>query len=232
MMPLAPFDESADDHDAEPARITGISSSPKNPLRMTVKVNRRRVAVISHKHVSELGLTVGQPWTEKLAESVKRAHQYDRALQAAMTRLNRRAMSTHQLTQKLRTLKHDDETITRVIDRLTELKLLDDHAIGEALIRSTLSRKAAGPRLLRQKLRAKGIAPQTIEELLVQHAPAPDDTVTQAASLVRKKLTSMTRLDPIARKRRLWGMLARRGFDHDTIQQAIDQAIQDHTTTA
>ncbi len=230
-MPPTLYDDSSDNHSAEPARITDITVSPRNPLRVTVKVNSRKVATLARQHVSELGLTVGQAWTDALADAVERASQYDRALQAAMTRLNRRAMSTYQLKQKLHSLRHDDDTIGRVTDKLTELGLLDDHAIGQAVIRATVSRKAAGPRLLREKLRAKGLSSVTIQQLIDQCAPGPEDSLTQATALVQTKLKTMARLEPVARKRRLWGLLARRGFDGNTIQQAIDKALQDQSTT-
>lgn len=203
-------------------RITAITPTKRNPQRATVRVGAKVVATLSIKLIAELGLKVDQAWDEALGAQVAEAVVYDKAMREAIRRLNRRAMSRQQLDHKLRDLGHDQRVRVRVLDRLTDLNVLNDEAFGRALIRDTQLRKAAGPKLLRAKLTQCGLERMLVDRL-VEQATGGHDLVSEAAALARRRMRSMRRLDSVGRKRRLWGLLARRGFDPDTIEQALQQ---------
>lgn len=200
--------------------ITAIKPTQRNPKRVTIRIGRKVVATLPQSKVDELGLAVGQPWDDALAQRVAQAGVYDKALRQAMNRLNRRAMSRRDLDKKLERLEYEHAVREQVLDRLTEMKFLDDEAYARALIDSTLRRKPAGPQLLRQKLYQKGIGRSLIEKL-VGEATDAQDLAPGAVDLARKKLRSMQRLDIDTRKRRLYGLLARRGFNPDTISSVM-----------
>lgn len=163
---------------------------------------------------------MGQRWDDLLARSVAEAAAYDQALRTAMGKLNRRAMSRSQLNGKLRQLGFDQPLRQRVLDRLTALGLLDDEALGRALIHQVTLRRPAGPRLLREKLAQKGLARPTIDCLLSEVAGSTDP-LQQALVLARHHLGQRGGLEPRVRRRRLYGLLTRRGFDPDTIDAAL-----------
>jgi regulatory protein len=209
------------------ARITALALSRRDPDRVTIKVSGKLVANLSANLVAELRLAVDQPWSGALAEQVAAAVEYDRAMREAMRRLGRRPLSTQQLRQHLTQRGHGEQAVQRAVGRLTELGLLDDAAFGRELIRQITARKAAGPRLLQTKLLQQGLDRSTVEDLLAETAAgAPEEApLAQAAELARKKLHSLARLDPAARTRRLWGLLARRGYDPDTIQTVLRHVL-------
>ncbi len=60
-----------------------------------------------------------------------------------------------------------------------------------------------------------------IDRLLDELTPSSQQVDEDVAAFARKKLLSMQRLDPEVRKRRIWSMLARRGFEPDTIRSAL-----------
>lgn len=211
----------------EPPKITSIRPTARDPQRATVRVGRRVVATLPMQRIEALGLAVGQPWDDALAERVSEAATHDQAMRKAMHRLNRRAMSRRDLDRKLGDLGFTADTRQGVLDRLTELGYLDDEAFGRALIRETQRAKAAGPRLLRQKLFQKGLD-RTLVDRLVSETNDEDeqDDASRAIALARQRLARMQRLDPTTRRRRLYGALARRGFEGDTIDAAM-RAIRD-----
>jgi regulatory protein len=203
--------------------ITAIRTTKRDPGRASIDVNGKVAATLNHKLLDGLGIGVGDVWTDALAAKVADVVKYDKALRDAMRRLNRRAMSTQQLSRKLAELDHEPAIIQRVCARLTELSVLNDAEYGRALIREINLRKPAGPRLLRAKLSQRGLDRKLIDELLREVEAEPTtDRVADARKLAEAKLRSMSRLDPLVRKRRLWGALARRGFDPDTIEAALD----------
>ncbi len=202
--------------------ITAIKPTQRNPGRLTVRVGRKVVATLPLGKIETLGLQVGQIWNDALAAKVAQAAVYDKALRQAMNRLNRRAMSRRDLDKKLKELEYDAPVREQVLDRLTELNYLDDEAYGRALVESTLRRKPAGPQLLRQKLYQKGLDRSLIEKL-VGEATDAQDLAPGAVELARKKLQSMQRLDAETRRRRVYGLLARRGFNPDTISSVMSE---------
>lgn len=206
-------------------RITAIVPRPSNPDRLSVRVDGKAVVVLSSARVAELGLQVGQAWDESLAQQADQAAAFDKALKRAMNRLAARAMSRRTLDRKLRDLGYDEPVRQRVLDRLTQLGYLDDEAYARAVIRDILARKPAGPFLLRQKLMQKGLDRDIIDRLVSEELGGVD-SVEQAVDLARRRLRQMSRLDPPTRKRRLYGLLARRGFDPDTITAALTQLQQ------
>jgi regulatory protein len=64
--------------------------------------------------------------------------------------------------------------------------------------------------VLRQQLRQKGVNQEIIEEALLVVSDA--DELRMATELVERKARAMTRLEPEVRKRRLFGLLARKGY--------------------
>jgi len=206
------------------ARITGISASGRNPERRVVKVDGQTVVTLPVKVVSELGLRVDDVWDDALAQRVERARMNDCVRRDALRRLERRAMSRRRLADKLRQKGYADDTIAAVLDRLEQVGLLNDLDFGRALIREITRVKPAGPRLLRDRLFKAGLAESTIAQLLAEVEPSNEaGTIEQAVTLARRRLATMSGLDAPTRRRRLWGVLARRGFDPDTIEQVMRQ---------
>jgi len=213
------------DH-AEPLKVVSLTPTQRDPNRAMIRVGtghgRGKVAAtLSTKLLHDLGIHVDQPWTQDLEEQVAEAVLYDKAFRAAMRRLARRAMSTKMVSDKLRELGHTPEVSARVLERLEALEVINDEAFGQALVRDILNRKPAGPQLLKQKLYQKGIA-GSLADQLIREATSDHDAQRQSAiDFARKRAKSLARFDAPTRKRRLYGQLARRGFDPDTIRAAI-----------
>ena len=202
--------------------ITAIKPTQRDPGRYTIRVDRKVVATLPIRRIEELGLATGQNWDDALAVKVAQAAVFDKALRQAMNRLNRRAMSRRDLGRKLKDLDYDAAVCEQVLDHLTEKGYLDDQAFGRALIDATLRRKPAGPQLLRQKLYQKGLNTSLIEKL-VSEATDAQDLAPGAVELARKKLRTLQRVNPETRRRRLYGLLARRGFNPDTISSVMSE---------
>ena len=205
----------------ESPHISALQPTKRDPDRLTIKVAGRAVATLNRRHVEDLGLAVGQAWSDELADAVAEMAIYDKAMRDAMRRLARRAMSRGQVRDKLRTLGHDPAVTDRVLARLDELELIDDAAFGRMLIDEIRRARPAGPRLLQQKLRQKGLEPDLIDRLIAeaeQHA----DPDADARTLMAKTLPRLQRCDAPTRRRRLYGVLARRGFDTEVIQRCME----------
>ena len=191
-------------------------------MRCTVMVGRRAAARLSREAVERLGLRVGQPWDAAAESRIAEAQAQERAMTYAMRLLRRRPIGTAELIDRLNRKGHAAAAAQAVIHRLTEKGLLDDEKYGRLVVQSELARKPTGRRLLAHKLYRKRL-PRELIGRVVDQAVRQSDPIADARRLVEQKLRGATlrRCDPRTRQRRLWGLLARRGFDYETIEAAL-----------
>ncbi|MTB71837.1 RecX family transcriptional regulator [Arsenicicoccus sp. MKL-02] len=133
--------------------------------------------------------------------------------------------SRAQLETKLRQRDCPEDVITRVLDRMTEVGLVDDEAYAAMLVRSQQVTKGLAKRALAHELRKKGIDKDLADAALDE--VDPDQERRTARELVDKKLRSMGGLTVEVQTRRLAGMLARKGYGAGTAYSVIRDAIAD-----
>ncbi len=114
----------------------------------------------------------------------------------------------------------------RVLDRFTEVGLVDDAAFALAWVESRSRSKGLGRRALAHELRGKGVAAAHVEAALEM---VDDDSEEDAArELVRRRMRSLTRLEPAVRRRRLEAMLARKGYGGALVSQVVREELDLH----
>lgn len=126
-----------------------------------------------------------------------------------LDQLTGQARSRAELRERLARKLVPDEVAERLLDRFTEVGLIDDAAFARAWVESRQASKGLARRALAQELRRKGIDDDTARAALDELDP--DDETEAARRLVRRKLRTVQRLDPQVATRRLVGMLARKG---------------------
>jgi regulatory protein len=102
------------------------------------------------------------------------------------------------------------EAAEAVLDRFTEVGLIDDAAFAAAWVSSRQSGRGLARRALAQELRAKGVDGEVAAAAVAEIDP--QDEWDTARRLVERKGRGMARLDRVTAERRLVGMLARKGY--------------------
>lgn len=209
--------------------ITAIKNVPSDPHRVSVRVGKKSVAKLPREAVGEIGLVVGERWTEALAARVEQAAGLDKMRRDALRLVNRRDYSSGELVFKLTQKDHPRKLAEALVAELAERGLIDDEAYGRSVIRTELSRKAAGRRLLQQKLYQKKLPRDLIETLLNEHDASDDhDDIAAATELAEKKLATATlmKCDAEKRRQRIYGLLARRGFGPEVINKVMSAVAE------
>ena len=129
----------------------------------------------------------------------------------ALTMLERQPRTRAELARGMARRGVPEDAATAVLDRFTEVGLVDDEAFAQAWVDSRHAGKGLGRRALSAELRRRGVDDETAKEAVA--AVTPEDEEQVARTLVERKLRSMTSVPHEARLRRLAGMLARKGFD-------------------
>ena len=104
----------------------------------------------------------------------------------------------------------DPEVAASVLDRLTEVGLVDDLAFTEVYVRSKQTSRRLSRSALARELETKGVAKDTVAEVLDRVSDAEEED--RARQLIRSRLTRLDGLDRQVKVRRLAGLLARKGY--------------------
>lgn len=113
-------------------------------------------------------------------------------------------------------------TVSKVMDRLTELGYIDDKKFTQWWIEQRNTFRPKGIALLVRELYQKGINRDLIEEVLGQSKGSEKEI---AKVLVDKKLKLIKHLSKLEIKKKLYGFLGRRGFSSETISRVVDDAL-------
>ncbi|RBY88200.1 regulatory protein RecX [Blastococcus sp. TBT05-19] len=131
-----------------------------------------------------------------------------------------------QLAELLESRDIPEDAATAVLDRFTEVGLIDDAAFARAWVSSRQAGRGLARRALSSELRAKGVDPEVAAEAVEQ--VDDDDERAAARKLVERRAGSMSRLDRATATRRLMGMLARKGYNGGlaaaVVREVLDEA--------
>jgi regulatory protein len=142
----------------------------------------------------------------------------------ALRRLAVAPQTRAQLDDAMRRRGVPDETRERVLDRFGEVGLIDDAMFAEAWVESRHAGRGLAKRALAFELRRRGVEPAVVGEA-VERLPAQQEETT-ARALVAGRLAGTRNLEPVARTRRLAGMLARKGYPAGLAFRVVRDALE------
>ena len=128
----------------------------------------------------------------------------------ALRRLTGAPQTRSQLARALQRGGVPPESAEAVLDRLEDVGLVDDSAYAEAWVESRHAGRGLARRALAHELRHRGVADDLVDEALQGLDPQQERLTARA--LVDARLPATRRLDPLTRRRRLLGLLARKGY--------------------
>lgn len=139
----------------------------------------------------------------------------------ALTLLTARSYTARDLRRKLEQKGFDSTEIGATIERLTQSGLIDDARFASDYARQRLARGTAARRVT-QELARKGIQPAIAGAAVAVVADEEQiDPTAAMEELARKKLRAVAALDADTQRRRVFGFLARRGYELEDIKRVI-----------
>lgn len=213
----------------EPAPIIEGSITAITPARQSgcvaIRVGRVRAAVIAADDADRLRLHTGLDWTPILADAIAAAAALAAAKDLAVKIVASRPITRNALCRRLAQRGHAPSDAANVADQLQTLGVLDDARFAAAFIRSRLDAKPAGKIWLLSKLAQKGVDRATANAA-VDAALVGRDQRAEAERLALARFKRMSpRLERQAVERRLFGVLARRGFDAGLCRDVVRKVM-------
>jgi regulatory protein len=134
------------------------------------------------------------------------------ALQKAYRLLSLRAHSAREIEKKLRERGFPAAVVKEALEKLHDLKYLDDHSFASQWVRNLAANKLWGNRKIIASLQEKGVAAHLIGEAIEEiRQEIPEEEAV--ALFIKKKITGKKiNLQDIREKRRIMQNLLARGF--------------------
>jgi regulatory protein len=214
-------------------KITDISIQARNPDRVNVSVDGKYRFSLDILQVTELGIKVGNDYTEEelitLEDESQFGKLYTRALEYTMMRPHSAKEVRDYLWRKTRTTRvkaRDTNEIRekpgvsqaiadRVYERLLERGYVNDESFARYWVENRQATKGISTRKLVSELRSKGVDQSVIDEAM-QNSPREEKSEIQKILAKRRH-----KYDD---EQKLIAYLARQGFSYDTIREALDSS--------
>ena len=129
-----------------------------------------------------------------------------------------------QLAQALQRKQIPDEVADGILDRFTEVGLIDDQAFARAWVESRHHSRGLSRRALSTELRRRGVTDEDVRDAV--ETLDPDAEVATARQIVDRKLRSTRGQPPDTRARRLVGTLARKGYGAALAYRIVREALE------
>lgn len=154
------------------------------------------------------------------------ADRYEKYLGLVYRYLGIRNRSEKEIRDYLAKKQAPSEIAERIIRQLYEYKLLNDEAFARAWVRSRARSRPRGKRLLEMELKQKGIEKDLIKKVLEEEGEELPDELTQAKSLIKKRIEKLQGAPRQEIYNKVGAFLARRGYGWDVIKRAIDDSLE------
>jgi regulatory protein len=146
-----------------------------------------------------------------------------RAREICLHQLAARPRSRNELAGKLRRSGVDEDVAEAVLNRLTEVGLIDDAAFASMVVSSARTGRGLGRRGLAHELSRRGVDAEVSAAAL---ADVDDDSEEASArALVARRLPSLAAAAPPVRARRLAALLARKGYSGDVARNVLNEML-------
>jgi len=141
----------------------------------------------------------------------------------ALKLLGYRSRSKKEMLERLKRKGFSSEQINDTIRFLEKSGLISDESLASELLRYSTERKPLGKKGIEAFLARRGIDKELIGRTLSTHTKDMEEE--SARILLEKKAKSLRNCPEDIAKRRLWGILRRRGFSMDVINRAVKSVM-------
>lgn len=196
-------------------KITAIKQQVKSQDRYSIFIDDKFAFGLSELGLISSGLHVGQELSREEAGKLKAEAAVDKAYNRVLALLARRPRSEWEIRDYLKRKKHDSPTADTILNKLSNVGLVDDKAFARMWVDNRRALKPTSLRRLRQELRQKRIADDIIDEVLASDETDEREVLRELVERKRARYPD---------KLKFMQYLARQGFSYDNIKSVLEES--------
>jgi regulatory protein len=204
--------------------ITRIAEQKRRPNRRKIFLDGGFAFGCNINVVARFRLREGMTLSDEQVRQIQLGEVRQECFDAATKLLSSRLQSTAEMRRKLMRKEYGQTIVEAVIDDLTRLGYLNDERFARTKALSAAQHKQHGRRRAKVELLKAGVKGDIAERAL-EDVYVSTDTLAGARQLAQKQATRLRKLDPQVARRRLVGMLQRRGYEYDDIKPVVEEVL-------
>ncbi|MGH7214232.1 MAG: regulatory protein RecX [Tepidisphaeraceae bacterium] len=204
--------------------ITKIISQRRSENRRNVYLDGRFAFGCNTNVVARFRLCEGLNLTPEQLREIEYGEVKQECFDKAMKFLQQRLHSRAELHKKLGRKEWGAEVIDATLNDLARLGYLDDERFARTKALGAAEHKRHGRRRAFVELIRSGVRGDVATAAL-DDVYSKTDSIVIARDVARKNAERLKKLDRVVARRRLAGLLQRRGFGYDTIRPVIDEVL-------
>ncbi|HEV8608079.1 MAG TPA: RecX family transcriptional regulator [Tepidisphaeraceae bacterium] len=197
-----------------------------------VEAKRRRHIYLDGKFAFSVKLNVvarfrlreGMKLSGEQIEEIEQGEVRQECLDRGIKYLSGRLHSREELRKKLLRQEYLPGMVEEVLEELARLGYVNDERFAKTKALAAAQHKHHGPRRAMVELMRAGVK-REVAEVAVGEVYENNDNIGEARRLVEKQAGRLRKLEPQVARRRLVGMLVRRGFEYDAIRPVIEEVL-------
>jgi regulatory protein len=204
--------------------ITQISEQRRRENRRNVYLDGAFAFGCNLNVIARFRLREGMTLTPDEVQKIQLGEVKQECFDKAMTYIGARLHSRAELVKKLARREYGPAVIDAVMEDLVRMGYVNDEQFALSKVQSIAKHKHHGKRRAAIELTKAGVKGEAAKKALDEVYDA-HDSVSVARTLAEKKAPSLRKLEPMVAKRRLIGMLQRRGFDYESIKPVVEEVL-------
>jgi regulatory protein len=204
--------------------ITDIQSQRQDSPRKSIYLDGEFFCSVDQKLIIKFGLRIGLSIDEDILRRIIQEDEILKAKSYAFDLLVRRSYTRKEMYDKL-AQRYAENAVSTTMETLERLGYIKDEEYAKNWVESRKRHKPKGKKALRMELMRKGVDKGTIARVLSEIDDSEE--FEMAMKVAEKQMQRYQNLDSNVARRRLYGFLARRGFDYETINDVIGYVMSE-----
>lgn len=200
-------------------KVTKVKKKKKETY--TIEFDNQASLDVSEDLLIEFRLIKGNELDQAEWERLRHKASYDRGLQLALTYISYQLRTVQEVNHFLQEKGFNREQQKKIIQRLADLRVIDDAFYAESYIRTQLALSDKGPKQIQQKLKQKGINDEIIQKALhLFDEQSERELALKTAIKLNKKIHHKSHRERLQKIR--LGLL-QKGYHSSIIEQVMEQ---------
>jgi len=212
-------------------RITDIQVQKNHPTRCSLFLDGEFYCGVGMDLVVKFHLKPGIEIDDDKLKELIQQEELNKAKNYAYRLLGSRMYTVKGVRDKLFERGYSEEVVNEVIETLERYGYLNDKVYAAEWIQSRLCSNPKGKYILRQELIRKGIKDSIIDDVIGEEFDESKE-YDMALELARRKIKLYKNDDPASAKRKLQGVLFRRGFNSEVVNNVVEQVTKEKESEA
>lgn len=208
--------------------ITKIEVQKRRKNRFNIYLDQSYAFPVSEAILVKFALAKGQFLDAERVEEIQAAEAAAQAYQTAVNYLSHQLRSEKEVRQRLQRDDWSEAVIDQTIQRLKELRLVDDLVYGQSYTRTAMKLQKKGPAQIQRKLKEKGLTETIIQQALEEYdeQTAQENIEDLATKRLKQQMRKYAQRDSEQRTVRY---LMQKGFASEAAKYAVKEASRSLT---